>query len=348
MSRRIVLHIGLSKTGTTSIQRVLSRSRGALASQGVLYPDVAGSGPVDARMAPSLLRPQRPEPSHIALALELRRRKNDQRKTADLPLWAATFRQIEERGAHTTIISYENFYLRPKLYLLSLIKDQLREFHVHGVIYLRALEDWIPSLYSQMVKGNGRLVQDFSDFYATYSDSMRFSDVIDSVLVHLPLASLAVGDFNMAAEEDLIKDFLKKSEVHVDGIANSSVGMKSLYSLPSWATMFLLKCNRGRLPDDSFLDTRNALYRRLQRQPSLLLRPGLDVATPDERRGLRDIGAADADRLWNRHGVTLTQKAREPVAYRPFDDEDFRLIREAIDSELQPAARSALDRMAAR
>jgi hypothetical protein len=323
MSRRIVLHIGLSKTGTTSIQRVLSRSRGALASQGVLYPDVAGSGPVDARMAPSLLRPQRPEPSHIALALELRRRKNDQRKTADLPLWAATFRQIEERGAHTTIISYENFYLRPKLYLFSLIKDQLREFHVHGVIYLRALEDWIPSLYSQMVKGNGRLVQDFSDFYATYSDSMRFSDVIDSVLVHLPLASLAVGDFNMAAEEDLIKDFLKKSEVHVDGIANSSVGMKSL-------------------------DTRNALYRRLQRQPSLLLRPGLDVATPDERRGLRDIGAADADRLWNRHGVTLTQKAREPVAYRPFDDEDFRLIREAIDSELQPAARSALDRMAAR
>jgi tetratricopeptide (TPR) repeat protein len=43
MRREIILHIGTSKTGSTSIQRVLSRQREALAQQGVCYPATPGS-----------------------------------------------------------------------------------------------------------------------------------------------------------------------------------------------------------------------------------------------------------------------------------------------------------------
>jgi hypothetical protein len=130
----------------------------------------------------------------------------------------------------------------------------------------------------------------------------------------------------------------------VDGVADDPVDAQAIFSLPSWATLFLLSCNRARLPDDAFLETRNALYRSLGPSgPSL--RAGLDVVTPCERRRLHDIDAADADRLWRRHGVRLTRKTREPLAHRPFDDEDFRSIRAAIDSELSPTARCALDTM---
>jgi hypothetical protein len=345
MKRRIVLHIGLSKTGTTNIQRVLSRSRNTLAAQGVLYPNVAGLGPVDARLAPSLLRPQRPEPSHIALALELRKEKNDQPElNSATPLWSATFDQIENSGARTTIISYENFYHQPDRYSFCLIADRLRDFHVHGIIYLRPLEDWMLSLYSQMVKGNGRLNRDFSKYYSSHNHITRLSEIVDAALEKLPLDSLSIGDFYMAAAEDLIRDFMKKSELTTAGVKVGRTDAKTIFSLPNWATLFLLSCNRGRLPDHAFLETRNALYRSL-RKPWPSLRPGLDVATPEERRTLRDIDAADAHRLWRRHGVRLTQKAREPVAFRPFDDEDFRSIRAAIESELPPTVGSALDRI---
>ena len=36
---RIILHIGVYKTGTTAVQSFLARNRSALAEQGVLYPE---------------------------------------------------------------------------------------------------------------------------------------------------------------------------------------------------------------------------------------------------------------------------------------------------------------------
>ena len=38
MKRRIVLHIGLERTGTSALQRFLSRNRAALRLMGVRYP----------------------------------------------------------------------------------------------------------------------------------------------------------------------------------------------------------------------------------------------------------------------------------------------------------------------
>ena len=42
MSRELILHIGITKTGSTSLQRVLSRARPALADQGISYPRSPG------------------------------------------------------------------------------------------------------------------------------------------------------------------------------------------------------------------------------------------------------------------------------------------------------------------
>jgi hypothetical protein len=43
MPRDLILHIGTSKTGSTSIQRVLSTQRPALEAQGVFYPKSPGN-----------------------------------------------------------------------------------------------------------------------------------------------------------------------------------------------------------------------------------------------------------------------------------------------------------------
>ena len=64
-----------------------------------------------------------------------------------------------------------------------------------------------------------------------------------------------------------------------------------------------------------------------------LLRPGLDVATPEDRESLRAAASADADRLRERYGIELDQRTREPIAYRPFDEEDFDTISHAPGRE---------------
>ncbi len=43
MPRDLILHIGTSKTGSTSIQKVLARQRRALRTQGIVYPRSPGS-----------------------------------------------------------------------------------------------------------------------------------------------------------------------------------------------------------------------------------------------------------------------------------------------------------------
>ena len=42
MARDLILHIGTTKTGSTSIQHVLAQNRDALLAQGVLYPRSPG------------------------------------------------------------------------------------------------------------------------------------------------------------------------------------------------------------------------------------------------------------------------------------------------------------------
>ena len=116
-------------------------------------------------------------------------------------------------------------------------------------------------------------------------------------------------------------------------------------SLPYWATLLLLKCNRARIPDEAFVKVRKAMIRGARLGVVPHIRPGLDLATPDEREGLRDAAAADAGRLRERYGITLAQRTREPVACRPFDDEDIEAIRTAFAAKIPRSALEALDRI---
>ena len=72
VKRRLILHLGLSKTGTTSIQTFLSESRDFRAAHGVTYPHLAGEGPIPPELVPSTSRRQ-PDWSvnHEALAMEI-------------------------------------------------------------------------------------------------------------------------------------------------------------------------------------------------------------------------------------------------------------------------------------
>jgi hypothetical protein len=109
--------------------------------------------------------------------------------------------------------------------------------------------------------------------------------------------------------------------------------------------LFLLKCGQAPLPKADFLEVRRALSVCVGRKRGPALRPGLDVASPDERRMLRETAAADADRLAERYGMTLGAPTGEPLVWRPFDQDDFAAIGDAIMPQLPQSTREALGRL---
>ncbi len=95
--RRAIVHVGMPRTGTTSLQHVLTRLRPALAERGVLYPDLTPSG-----ATPHLSH------QHLGEALDGRRSPADR-----AALLARLDAILADEAADTILLSYESLILIP-------------------------------------------------------------------------------------------------------------------------------------------------------------------------------------------------------------------------------------------
>lgn len=149
------LHIGMPKTGTTSIQRTLYRNRRALLALGYHYPDFQ-------------------DPQHVALVRRIARESGsrvpqpmvgdcgDHRRLTDLLTGDAA-------GAHTSIVSSENFFQRPACLpglsprdgidpfailqrAIAKTAEYLEGCDVTVVAWLRRQDHWLMSMYNETVK----------------------------------------------------------------------------------------------------------------------------------------------------------------------------------------------------
>ncbi|WP_417242553.1 glycosyltransferase family 2 protein [Celeribacter sp.] len=96
-AKRLVLHIGQHKTGSTYLQHQLIAHREALKSRGILVPltGFAQEDQFDTRTGGT--------PGHQGLLFALR--------AADEAVWDALWREVRKSGAHTVVISCENMGL---------------------------------------------------------------------------------------------------------------------------------------------------------------------------------------------------------------------------------------------
>jgi hypothetical protein len=145
-NRRVVLHIGQSKTGTTEIQRLLHHSRDTLRQHGVIYPDV---GMVSV--------------AHFGVWHYFAGKSHDE----DI---GKTLRSnLSEGDCETMLLSAELFEsASPKI--IRSIKDEFSEFDVTIACFLRDRVSWISSMYNEIAKK------------AMYIDS--FSSLIEGDSLH--------------------------------------------------------------------------------------------------------------------------------------------------------------------
>jgi len=191
--RPLILHLGVQKTGTTSLQRFLKQSAGALADALVIRTPEEGT-------------PMRPL-GRAAIAFSLSRGK-ELRQALRL-----AFEEVLDtlpEGPQTVLISHENLAgampgngtergLYPALPRILKILDksaQARGFSPRYAIYTRDMATWRPSVWAQAVRTdgyNGTLPQ-FEAETATLPDWSDLMDRLADVAGKDRLACLRLED----------------------------------------------------------------------------------------------------------------------------------------------------------
>ncbi len=121
--RKLFVHVGTHRTGTTSIQAFMHRNAAALARRGVLYPNG-----VRRHLGIMHRTLELKEGSIVAKALE---------------------RKAEAAGAHTVVLSEEDVCKRTDLTPIEALAER---FDVRPVYFVRRQDLWLESWFSQNVK----------------------------------------------------------------------------------------------------------------------------------------------------------------------------------------------------
>lgn len=146
---RLVVHIGLPKTGTNSIQRFLARNRDHLEGRGILYPSME-DGPnhnfLVTPFTPTMPRmyEDRYRDRFEVLQQEARRR------------WATIARQFHDGPYTTLLLSGEGFATIDDVLELAPVLDDLAS-NVEDrrvVVYLRRPSEWYRSMLHQKLKAS--------------------------------------------------------------------------------------------------------------------------------------------------------------------------------------------------
>ncbi len=133
MTKRVILHVGTPKTGTSYVQDVLYRNRGVLATHGILYPATRFDG-------------------QFLAALDLMRLPWGGLESEAVGAWAKLAEQVR-RWPGTSIISHEVFAFASRPSIEQALADLGHpDTEVHLVLSARDLVRQIPAEWQENVK----------------------------------------------------------------------------------------------------------------------------------------------------------------------------------------------------
>ena len=207
----LLLHIGMHKTGTSSIQAFMDKNSDRLLARGILYPktcSVFGG-------------------NHSPLCDAMVRDPRDDRWEG-LPGWEAFATECRQAGARTVVVSGELFSgrLRSRDHALR-IRDQFLGLFgtITVIVYLRRQDEYARSMYMEAVKhgffNQGRLGKDFGETVRNIADHqadyLRLIRVLDEVFGRDRLR-IRVFEKGQLHPGGLLDDFLETCGIAAAGL----------------------------------------------------------------------------------------------------------------------------------
>jgi hypothetical protein len=194
--KKLFLHIGVMKTGSSTIQVYLAKSRDSLKAKGFLYPRAGLLGPngnAHHRLSFAMLKQY---PSYAPQAWNRAKEEVMEELLAEVHASAAT----------KVIVSSETFYTAGSEEMVSWLKNSLSDFYVRVVVYVRRPDLWFESWYGQSVKtGNPSTADEFieSRAHSFLPNVLTYADIFgnDRMIVRIYDREKLVGG-------DVLSDFL--------------------------------------------------------------------------------------------------------------------------------------------
>jgi hypothetical protein len=199
--KRIFLHIGPHKTGTSAIQRMADENRAVLARYGILYPTGRWHGQLGSCFACNKLAYVY---NRHAGATDL-----EAVNRSDAAYKARLLKELDESDCQDAVFSYEGFIdLRPGEVkeLINFLRGYCNDIRI--VAYCRHPLSFAPSQISQQARMGLRLGRDGDD----YPPIPRFESYFAKFATILGAERFIVSDFSKSAlyANDVRLDFLKK------------------------------------------------------------------------------------------------------------------------------------------
>ncbi len=142
MTKRVFIHIGAPKTGTTYLQYVLKQNRGAMKKAGVLYPRVAGGD------------------AHHTAMWDLRRTWERREFGSDIRgHWDDAVRKAANWKGHTVVFSSELFVYANKATAKRAV-SAFGDAEVHVIYTARDLVRQAPAVWQERIKNQHALPYD--------------------------------------------------------------------------------------------------------------------------------------------------------------------------------------------
>lgn len=156
--KKLFLHIGFYKTGSTSLQKDLAQNAAALQAQDIFYP-----------YEPRAPYTQRWQHAPLAAALpgrELNWLTPGNAKTQKRA-YKSMFAAFEASGCSTLVLSSEGFCDQsvgaPQI---SWLQEKFADFEITVIAYIRRQDAYFLSTYQEMIKAGSTAAFDFSDYAA--------------------------------------------------------------------------------------------------------------------------------------------------------------------------------------
>jgi chaperonin cofactor prefoldin len=181
--KQIFLHIGLHKTGSTSIQYFLSYNRKLLAQLGYLYPS------------------KKLNHCYLASALKTSHKNNYS------PEWEQTIEEIENSNLDKIIISSEVFVESKTSEIIDRLAEKLKDYQVKIIVYIRRQDRKIESSFTQRVKSG--IAYNSLEQYLQKADSVNYWKTLKDWSKVFGIDNIIVRPLEKEQIPDLCLDFLK-------------------------------------------------------------------------------------------------------------------------------------------
>ncbi len=185
MNKKIYLHIGFGKTGTTSIQEALYDNRLFLAEQGVFYPDVGDKAH-----------------GHHGLA-----RLGEQSLADDvIDDLRCILHEFEVGSYNRLVLSSENFCFLKEEYIRQLA-ELIPSENTVVIFYVRKQRELIQSTYLEWQKVGSDYLGTIDNFFNRHKRSFLFTTRLKNWKNFFPSSDFIVHLYHREIFEDVIGDF---------------------------------------------------------------------------------------------------------------------------------------------